>query len=56
MWIVSKLPIPPYVKGFIICNILNRSQENAKINNYRINEFQNLKKNRNLLIFQFWKF
>ena len=30
MWIISKSHIPTYIKGVIIYNILNGSQENSK--------------------------
>ena len=30
MWIISNCPVPPYIKGVIIYNILNRSRENSK--------------------------
>ena len=44
MWIISKLPIPPYIKGVINYNTLNRSRKNSKNkkkNNYFKNESEN---------------
>ena len=29
MWIISKSPTPPYIKGVIICSTLNTSLENS---------------------------
>ena len=30
MWFISKWPVPPYIKGVIIYNILSRSRKNSK--------------------------
>ena len=30
MWLISKWHIPPYIKGVIIYNTLNKSRENPK--------------------------
>ena len=40
MWIILKWHIPPYVKGVIIYNTLNKSRENSKKGN-RKNESEN---------------